>query len=209
MECFDNSHLQGTDLVSSMVVFESGKPKKSEYRKFKNEDVLRNDDFATMKEVVSRRYSRLLNEKKSLPDLIIIDGGKGQLSAAVEVLEELGILNKVNIVGLAKRLEEVFFPGESEAILLPKSSLSLRLLQQIRDEAHRFAITYHRKLRDKRTFQTELTQIEGIGKKKAEKLIQQFGSVKAIKDKTIEELMKVISEKDAQKIIGFYQEKIN
>lgn len=207
MECFDNSHLQGTDLVSSMVVFEAGKPKKSEYRKFKNEDVLRNDDFATMKEVVYRRYSRLLNEKKALPDLIIIDGGKGQLSAAVEVLEELGIQKKVNIIGLAKRLEEVFFPGESEAILLPKSSLSLRLLQQIRDEAHRFAITYHRKLRDKRTFQTELTQIEGIGKKKAEKLIQRFGSVKSIKEKTKEELMQVISEKDAQKIIDFFQQK--
>lgn len=204
LECFDNSHIQGTDLVSSLVVFENGKPKKSEYRKFKNETVLRNDDYATMKEVVRRRYTRLLNEKQQLPDLIIIDGGKGQLNAALEVLEELQILNKVNIIGLAKRLEEIFVPDQAESILLPKASLSLRLLQQIRDEAHRFAITYHRKLREQRTLQTELTKIKGIGKTKAEKLLKQFGSVKSIKEQSIEELAKVVSLSDAQNIYNYF-----
>jgi len=208
LECFDNSHIQGTDLVSSMVVFENGKPKKSEYRKFKNETVLRNDDYATMKEVVRRRYTRLITEKQQLPDLIIIDGGKGQLNAALEVLEELQILNKVNIIGLAKRLEEIFVPGESDSILLPKASLSLRLLQQIRDEAHRFAITYHRKLREQRTLQTELTKIKGIGKAKAEKLLKHFGSVKLIKEQSIDELAKVVSLSDAQKIYEYFNKSI-
>jgi len=208
LECFDNSHIQGTDLVSSMVVFENGKPKKSEYRKFKNETVLRNDDYATMKEVVRRRYTRLITEKQQLPDLIIIDGGKGQLNAALEVLEELQILNKVNIIGLAKRLEEIFVPGESDSILLPKASLSLRLLQQIRDEAHRFAITYHRKLREQRTLQTELTKIKGIGKAKAEKLLKHFGSVKSIKEQSIDELAKVVSLSDAQKIYEYFNRSI-
>ncbi len=205
LECFDNSHIQGTDLVSSLVVFEQGKPKKSEYRKFKNETVLRNDDYASMKEVVRRRYTRVLTEKQQIPDLIIIDGGKGQLNAAVEVLEELQILSKTNIIGLAKRLEEVFVPGESDSILLPKSSLSLRLLQQIRDEAHRFATTYHRKLREKRTLQTELTKIKGIGKTKAEKLLKQFGSVKSIREQNIEELSEVVTSADAERIIEYFK----
>jgi len=157
-----------------MVVFESGKPKKSEYRKFKNETVLRNDDFAAMKEAVMRRYTRVMNENKQLPDLIVIDGGKGQLNIAYEVLEELQIVDKVPIIGLAKRLEEIFVPGQSESIQLPKSSSSLILLQHIRDEAHRFAITYHRKLREKRTLQTELMTIPGVGKKRAEQFIAAF-----------------------------------
>lgn len=205
LECFDNSHIQGTDLVSSLVVFEQGKPKKSEYRKFKNETVLRNDDYASMKEVVRRRYTKVLTEKQQIPDLIIIDGGKGQLNAAVKVLEELQILSKTNIIGLAKRLEEVFAPGNSEPILLPKSSLSLRLLQQIRDEAHRFAISYHRKLREKRTLQTELTKIKGIGKTKAEKLLKQFGSVKSIREQNIEELSKVVTSRDAERIVEYFK----
>lgn len=204
LECFDNSHIQGADLVSSLVVFEQGKPKKSEYRKFKNESVLRNDDYATMKEVVRRRYTRVLTEKQQLPDLIIIDGGKGQLNAAVEVLEELQILTKTNIIGLAKRLEEVFVPGEKDSILLPKASLSLRLLQQIRDEAHRFAITYHRKLREKRTLQTELTKIKGIGKTKAEKLLKHFGSVKSVREQSKEEISKVLSMADAERIVEYF-----
>jgi len=170
--------------------------------------VLRNDDYATMKEVVRRRYTRLITEKQQLPDLIIIDGGKGQLNAALEVLEELQILNKVNIIGLAKRLEEIFVPGESDSILLPKASLSLRLLQQIRDEAHRFAITYHRKLREQRTLQTELTKIKGIGKAKAEKLLKHFGSVKLIKEQSIDELAKVVSLSDAQKIYEYFNKSI-
>jgi len=204
IECFDNSHIQGTDLVSSMVVFEGGKPKKSEYRKFKNETVLRNDDFAAMKEAVMRRYTRVLSEKKQLPDLILIDGGKGQLNVAYQVLQELHIEDKVPIIGLAKRLEEIFTPGESESLQLPKSSSSLILLQHIRDEAHRFAITYHRKLREKRTLQTELMEIPGIGEKKSKMLLQHFGSVKQVYEASIDDLKLVINEKSAEEIVKYF-----
>lgn len=205
IECFDNSHTQGSDLVSSMIVFENGKPKKSDYRKFKNETVLANDDFATMKEVVQRRYSRVLAENQSLPDLIVIDGGKGQLSAAVQVLEELQILNKISIIGLAKRLEEIFLPYQSESILLPKASSSLRLLQQVRDEAHRFAITFHRKLREKRTLNSELVEIKGIGPKSTEKLLKHFGSVKKIKEASLEQIAEIVGQNAANKILNFFQ----
>ncbi len=180
IECFDNSHIQGTDLVSSLVVFVDGKPRKSEYRKFKLQD--KNDDFTSMREVLHRRYSRLLRENKDLPDLILVDGGKGQLSSAVEVLTELGVYPKILVIGIAKRLEEVFFPFESDSVLLPKTSSSLKLLQHLRDEAHRFAITYHRSLRDKRTLQTELTSVPGIGEKTAQKLLKKFGSVQGVRD---------------------------
>ena len=207
IECFDNSHLQGTELVSSMVCFEDEKPKKSEYRKFKNQTVNKNDDFAAMSEAVERRYSRLINEKQRLPDLIVIDGGKGQLSSAVSVLKELGILDKVAIVGLAKRLEEVFFPGNSEAVLLPRTSSSLRLIQQLRDEAHRFAITYHRQLRSKRTFKTELTEIPGIGAKTAQKLLIDMGSVEAISKSTVAQLKVHIGEKQAKAIHKYFADK--
>jgi excinuclease ABC subunit C len=203
MECFDNSHIQGSELVSSVVVFEDGKPKKSDYRKFKTKTVLQNDDFAAMRETVHRRYSRLIEENQPLPDLIIIDGGKGQLSSACSVLEKLGIINKVIVIGLAKKLEEVFFPNNPESLLLPKTSSSLRLLQQIRDEAHRFAITFHRSLRDKRTLKSELDDIKGLGKKTAQKLLIEFGSVQNIKNASEEELLKVVS----KKIVGILKEK--
>ena len=209
IECFDNSHLQGTELVSSMVCFEDGKPKKSEYRKFKNQTVNKNDDFAAMSEAVERRYSRLINEKQRLPDLIVIDGGKGQLSSAVSVLKELGILDKVAIVGLAKRLEEVFFPGISEAQTIPKTSSSLKLLQHLRDEAHRFAITFHRKRRDGRTLQTELTEIKGIGKKVAEKLLQNFNNINEIKLATEEELKKIVGPAKSKLLVDFYKTNID
>lgn len=207
IECFDNSHLHGTELVSSMVCFEDGKPKKSDYRKYKNQTVNKNDDFAAMREAVQRRYSRLINENKRLPDLIIIDGGKGQLSSAVGILKELGIFDKVAIIGLAKRLEEVFFPGNSEAVLLPKTSSSLRLIQQLRDEAHRFAITYHRQLRSKRTFRTELTDIPGIGAKTATKLLKDIGSVDAIRNCTIAQLKVHLGEKQAKTVHKYFAEK--
>lgn len=207
IECFDNSHLHGTELVSSMVYFEDGKPKKSEYRKFKNQTVHKNDDFAAMREAVQRRYSRLINEKERLPDLIIIDGGKGQLSSAVGVLKELEIFDKVAIIGLAKRLEEVFFPSNSEAVLLPKTSSSLRLIQKLRDEAHRFAITYHRQLRSKRTFRTELTDIPGIGAKTATKLLKDIGSVEAIRNCTVAQLKVHLGEKQAKTVHKYFTEK--
>lgn len=195
IECFDNSHIQGSELVSSMVYFEDGKPKKSEYRKFKNKTVGHNDDFAAMREVVRRRYSRLIEEKKQLPDLIIIDGGKGQLSSAYGVIRELGIEDKVTIIGLAKRLEEIYFPQAADSMLLPRSSGSLKLLQQVRDEAHRFAITFHRSLRSKRTLHTELTDIAGIGEKTAQKLLIEFGSVSGIKSATDEAILKFVGKK--------------
>jgi excinuclease ABC subunit C len=205
IECFDNSHIQGTELVSSCVVFKDGKPKKSEYRKFKIRTVHQNDDFAAMQEVVERRYTRLVEEKRSLPDLIIVDGGKGQLSNAVEILNKLGILNKVTIVGLAKRLEEIFFPGQKDSVLLPKTSGSLKLIQQARDEAHRFAITFHRQLRDKRTLSTVLTEIEGVGEKTATKLLTQMGSVENIKNAELEELMQHATYKQSKNIYDFFR----
>ncbi len=206
MECFDNSHLQGTNLVSSLVVFENGKPKKSDYRKFKIKTVEVNDDFASMREVVERRYSRLIEENQKLPDLIIIDGGKGQLSAAVEVLTRLSLLDKVTVIGLAKRLEEIFLPGKKDSILLPKSSSSLKLLQQIRDEAHRFAISFHRQLRDKNTLYTQLTEIPTIGKTTALNLLKIFGSVEKISTASLDELSKHITKKQAEAIIKYFGE---
>ncbi len=204
IECFDNSHMQGTDYVSSMVVFVDGKPKKSEYRKYKLRTIDGNDDFEAMKEVITRRYGRAVEENSVLPDLVIIDGGKGQLSHAMEILHALGIADKMVVIGLAKRLEEVFVPNESDPMLLPKASSSLRLLQQARDEAHRFAITYHRQLRDKRTLQTELTQIKGIGEKTATELLITFGSVQGVKDATQEMLTEAVGKAAAARIYEHY-----
>jgi excinuclease ABC subunit C len=203
IECFDISNIQGTDTVASMVVFSEGKPKKSAYRKFKIHSVDGPDDFASMREVVRRRYARLLEEQGEMPDLIMVDGGKGQLSSAMEVLQQLGLVNQP-IIGLAKRLEEVFVPGKSEPELIPKASGGLKLLQQIRDEAHRFAITFHRSLRAKRTLQTELDLIEGIGKKRANELLEAFGSVQGVKFATTEQLAEVVGEKVASKIREYF-----
>ena len=205
IECFDNSHIQGSELVSSMVSFFDGKPKKSDYRKFKIRTVGQNNDFASMQEVVRRRYTRVIEEKTALPDLIIIDGGKGQLSSSVEILTELGIIDKVTIISLAKRLEEVFVPGNSEPIMLPRTSSSLKLIQHLRDEAHRFAITFHRSLRDKRTLQTELTEIEGIGEKTAQRLLIKFGSVEGIRKSTKEDLIAEIGTKLADRILEHFK----
>lgn len=199
IECFDISNLQGTDTVASMVVFVDGKPKKSLYRKFIINSVEGPDDFASMKEVITRRYSRLKEVNKPLPDLIMVDGGKGQLSSAVEILESLE-LKDYNIIGLAKRLEEVFHPGDSEPQSIPKTSSSLKLLQYLRDEAHRFAITFHRVRRSKRTFTSELNEIKGIGPKISEKLLTKFKSVKEIKETSREDLAKIVGIKKAELI---------
>jgi excinuclease ABC subunit C len=206
IECFDISNLQGTDTVASMVVFVDGKPKKSLYRKFIIKTVEGPDDFASMQEVITRRYSRLIEEQQKLPDLIMVDGGKGQLSSAIESLNDLGLKN-YEIIGLAKRLEEVFLPGHAEAQSIPKTSSSLKLLQHVRDEAHRFAITFHRERRSKRTFTTELTEIKGIGLKLAEKLLTEFKSLDEIKTADEEKLANVIGWSKAKLITEYFDEK--
>lgn len=203
IECFDISNIQGADSVASMVVFVDAKPRKSEYRKFKIRTVEGSDDFASMREVVRRRYSRILEEQGDLPDLIMVDGGKGQLSSAVAVLHSLRLADQP-IIGLAKKLEEVFLPGKSESEMLPKTSSGLRLLQQIRDEAHRFAITYHRSVRAKRTLQTELDLIEGIGKKRARELLEAFGSVQGVKFATTNQIAEIVGEKTASRIKEYF-----
>lgn len=206
IECFDISNLQGTDTVASMVVFEDGKPKKSLYRKFIIKTVEGPDDFSSMREVIERRYSRLLEEAQPLPDLIMVDGGKGQLSSAVEILDNLGF-NNYNIIGLAKRLEEVYLPNNSDPELIPKTSSGLKLLQQVRDEAHRFAITFHRERRSKRTIKSELTDIKGIGVSLAKKLLETFGSVDSIKKASSDDLVKAIGKKKTELLLQYFNNK--
>jgi excinuclease ABC subunit C len=203
IECFDISNLQGTDSVASMVVFEDGKPKKSLYRKFIIKTVQGPDDFSSMQEVIGRRYSKLKEENQALPDLIMVDGGKGQLSSAIEILDDLGFKN-YNIIGLAKRLEEVFLPNNSEPESIPKTSSGLKLLQQVRDEAHRFAITFHRHRRSKRIINTELTEISGIGEIIAKRLLEKFGSIEGIKKSPLNELEKVVGKKKAESLISYF-----
>lgn len=192
IECFDNSNIQGTNPVASMVCFLGGKPAVKEYRHYHIKTVEGPNDFASMKEIVGRRYKRLMEEEKALPKLIVIDGGKGQLSSAVEALQELGLYGKMPIIGIAKRLEEIYFPGDSYPIHIDKKSESLKLLQRIRDEAHRFAITFHRNVRSKNAFGTQLTSISGIGENTADKLLKHFKSIKNIKAASEEELTAVI-----------------
>lgn len=203
IECVDNSHMQGTDYVSSIVTFIDGKPRKSEYRHYKLRTLAGNDDFEAMKEVLTRRFTSKDTESELiLPDLLIIDGGKGQLSHAMEVIDQLGLRGKFVVIGLAKRLEEVFLPGTTVPLFLAKTSSSLRLLQQARDEAHRFAISYHRKLRDKRTINTELLDIPGIGKTTATKLLRSFGSVEAIRQASFESIAVLVGVSMAAKVRG-------
>ena len=204
IECFDISNLQGTDTVASLVVFVDGKPKKSEYRKFIINEVDGPNDFASMMEVIRRRYTRIIDEKKLLPDLIMVDGGKGQLSSAIKVLKEIN-MPEFEIIGLAKRLEEVFLPEHSEAQTIPRTSSSIKLLQHLRDEAHRFAITFHRQRRDKRTFTTELTEIKGIGNSIAAKLLTEFENINSIKTAAKEDLEKVIGKSKAELIFNHYR----
>ncbi len=205
LECFDNSNIQGTNPTASCVVFKNAKPSKKDYRHFKIKTVEGPDDFASMEEVVYRRYSRLLNEGESLPQLIVIDGGKGQLSSAVKSLKKLNILDKVTVIGIAKKLEEIFFPGDSIPIYINKKSESLKLIQQARNEAHRFAITLHRNLRSKNFTTTELTNIEGIGEKTAEKLLSHFGSVKKIKTALYSEMEEVVGKSAAKKVLEYFK----
>jgi excinuclease ABC subunit C len=203
IECFDNSNIHGTNPVAACVVFKKAKPSKKDYRHFHIKTVEGPDDFASMREIVRRRYFRFIEEKEKLPDLIIIDGGKGQLSAAMEAIIELGIRDQVTVIGIAKKLEEIYFPEDSIPLYIDKKSESLRLIQQIRNEAHRFAITFHRNTRSKNFAVTELTQIKGVGEKTAEKLLKHFGSVKKLKSASMEELEKVAGKAVARLITGW------
>ncbi len=201
IECFDNSNIQGTHPVASMVCFKNGKPSKKDYRKFNIKTVVGPDDFASMQEIVSRRYLRLQNENKPLPNLILIDGGKGQLSAAVEALKSVGAYGKVAVVGIAKRLEEIYLPGDNIPIHLSKKSPALKLLQQLRDEAHRFAITFHRDKRSKDQIASFLDNIEGIGTKTVELLLKTYRSPTRIKATSQKELIKLIGSHKAKLLI--------
>lgn len=204
MECFDNSNIQGNYPVASCVVFRNCKPSNREYKHFNIKTVVGANDFASMKEIVYRRYSRLKSEGKPLPDLIIVDGGKGQLSAAVESLEALGLFGLIPIIGIAKRLEEIFFPFDPYPLCIDKRSNSLKVIQHIRDEAHRFGITFHRSKRSKATFRTSLTDIEGIGDKTAQDLLIRFNSVKQISEASLEELVKCVGPSKARKVYDHY-----
>jgi excinuclease ABC subunit C len=194
IECFDNSNIQGTNPVSACVVFRNAKPSKKDYRHFNVKTVVGPDDFASMEEAVGRRYRRMLDENQPLPQLIIIDGGKGQLSAALKALEILGLRGKIAIIGIAKRLEEIYFPGDSIPIYLDKRSESLKVIQHLRNEAHRFGITHHRNRRSKGAFVSELTSIEGVGPKTHEELMKAFKTVSKIKDANLESLASVIGQ---------------
>ncbi len=204
IECFDNSNTQGTNPVGSCVVFKNGKPSKKDYRKFNIKTVEGPDDFGSMVEVVHRRYKRLLEEGDDLPQLIIIDGGKGQLSSALKSLEVLGLRNKIAIIGIAKRLEEIFYPEDPIPLYLDKKSETLKIIQQLRNEAHRFAITFHRNKRSKSAIQTELEQIPSIGKQTVINLLKHFKSAKRVGDATIEELEKIVGNSRATKVYNHY-----
>ncbi|AUC78383.1 excinuclease ABC subunit C [Nonlabens sp. MB-3u-79] len=206
LECFDNSNIQGTNPVAACVVFKNGKPSKKEYRNFNIKTVEGPDDFASMEEVVYRRYRRLLEEDQPLPQLIIVDGGKGQLSSGVTALERLGLRGRIPIIGIAKRLEELFYPNDPVPLYLDKRSETLKVIQQMRNEAHRFGITHHRNKRSKQAIETELDEIPGIGEKTVVDLLKYFRSVKRVKVATKKELAEVVGVSKAQKIIDFYKD---
>lgn len=207
IECFDNSNIQGTNPVAACVVFKDGKPSKKDYRHFNIKTVEGPNDFASMEEVVFRRYRRLLEEGESLPDLIIIDGGKGQLGAALKSLEVLGLRGKIAIIGIAKRLEELFYPGDSIPLYLDKKSETLKIIQHLRNEAHRFGITFHRNQRSKNAIDSGLTTIPGIGPKTMEKLMIEFKSIKRLKETPFEAIEKSIGKSKAQKVLDYFKKK--
>jgi excinuclease ABC subunit C len=205
IECFDNSNIQGTNPVAACVVFKNGKPSKKDYRKFNIKTVVGPDDFASMEEVVYRRYKRLKEEEQPLPQLIIIDGGKGQLSSSLKALDDLELRGKIAIVGIAKRLEELFYPDDPIPLYLDKKSETLKIIQQLRNEAHRFGINFHRQKRSKEALNTALETIPGIGEKTVVELLRVFKSTKRVGAASFEELVKVVGANRAKKIIAYFQ----
>jgi excinuclease ABC subunit C len=204
IECFDNSNIQGNYPVSAMVVFKDAKPSKKDYRHFNVQTVVGPDDFATMREVIHRRYKRVLEENQSMPDLIIVDGGKGQLSSAIESLRELGLYGKVPILGIAKRLEELYYPEDELPLYIDKKSETLKIIQQLRDEAHRFGITHHRNRRSKGTMRSELDDIKGIGEETQKMLLKELKSVKKVKEAGMELLTEIVGKSKAQLIHNYF-----
>ncbi len=207
IECFDNSNIQGSNPVAACVVFKNGKPSKKEYRHYNIKTVEGPNDFASMEEVVFRRYKRLLSEGESLPQLIVIDGGKGQLSSAVKSLDLLGLRGKIAIIGIAKRLEEIYYPGDSIPLYLDKKSESLKIIQYLRNEAHRFGITFHRNKRSKSAIQSELEQIPDIGKQTITTLLRTFKSAKRVKEASLDQLEEAIGKSRANKVYNYYHKK--
>lgn len=206
IECFDNSNFQGQYPVSAVVVFKDGRPSKEDYRHFNVKTVEGPDDYATMEEAVYRRYRRVLDEGQPLPQLIVIDGGKGQLSAALKSLRALGIEKQMTVIGIAKRLEEIFYPGDPYPLYLDKKSETLRVLQHLRDEAHRFGITFHRKQRSRKTFRSELDQIPGIGPVTVQKLLSQFRSVRQVKAASDQALLKVLTKRQLEALRAHFSQ---
>jgi excinuclease ABC subunit C len=204
IECFDNSNLMGSNPVAACVVFRNAKPSKRDYRHYHVKTVIGPDDFASMQEIVCRRYKRLVAEKKTLPQLVIIDGGKGQLNAAVKSFEALGIRGKIAIIGVAKKLEEIYFPGDKVPLYIDKNSESLKLIQHLRNEAHRFGIAFHRKQREKQMTGSELDSIAGIGEKTRELLWKRFSSIEGIKSADIEELRGLVGKHKATVIKDYF-----
>ncbi len=203
IECFDNSNIQGTNPVAACVVFKKAKPSKKDYRHFNIKSVIGPDDYASMREIVERRYSRLLNEGSSLPQLIVIDGGKGQLHAAVESLQKIGLYGKIAVIGIAKRLEEIYYPDDSVPLYIDKNSETLKLIQHLRDEAHRFGITFHRQKRSKTQLVSELDDVKGIGTETKKKLLTHFKSIKRIKEANEEEITKIVGKNKSSIIMNW------
>jgi excinuclease ABC subunit C len=205
IECFDNSNIMGSHPVAACVVFRNAKPSKGEYRHFNIKTVTGPDDFSSMQEIVFRRYRRMLDEGQRLPQLIIVDGGKGQLSSAMKSIDSLGLREKITVIGIAKKLEEIYFPGDNVPIYLDKNSISLKIIQQLRNEAHRFGISFHRDKRSSGMLKSELDQIKGIGPKTKEILLTHFGSVEEIRNSAHEEIEKIIGVSKSRILTEFFR----
>jgi excinuclease ABC subunit C len=205
IECFDNSNIMGKSPVAACVVFKNGRPSKKDYRHFNIKTVTGPDDFSSMEEIVFRRYKRMIEENQKMPQLIVIDGGKGQLSSALKSLEKLNLLEKTKIIGIAKRLEEIYFPGDSVPLYIDKNSVSLKIIQQLRNEAHRFGINFHRDKRSSELTKSDLDSIKGIGSKTKEILLKKIGSSEKIRNASFEELKNLIGMKKASLLVKFYQ----
>ena len=205
IECIDNSNIMGTNPVAACVVFRNAHPSKKEYRHFNIKTVTGPDDFSSMEEIIFRRYKRMIEEEQSLPQLVIIDGGKGQLSSAMKSIDKLELREKITVIGIAKKLEEIYFPEDSVPLYLDKNSISLKIIQQLRNEAHRFGINFHRDKRSTEMVKSDLDEIKGIGPRAKEMLLKHFGSVDKIRDSSPEELEKIVGPSKASILLGYFK----